>query len=303
VKRAVRAWVVCAMLATAPAVVQAVTPGDCQALRKHGHRDEAHACFTTLTEQRDPYLRAEGYWGLAMYQDANNQFRAAVAQAGGNAMYRVRWGRLLHERFNNKDAEDLFKEALAIDPKNAPAYLGLALVSADGFDSKSIEWCAKALELDPQFVEAHELMANLALEDSDTKEALRQANDAIEISADALDAMAIHAAVEILADRSPDMWLDKIRAVNPTYGEGYALVAHHLVINRRYEDAVTYYGKAVEADPQLCAARIRLGINLMRLGQVDEPRRPRRGDREYAEVARQLQEFRHLQGWHHDPEA
>ena len=27
-------------------------------------------------------------------------------------MYRVRWGRLLHERFNNTDAEGLFKEAL-----------------------------------------------------------------------------------------------------------------------------------------------------------------------------------------------
>ena len=54
-------------------------------------------------------------------------------------MYRVRWGRLLHERFNNKDADDLFQEALQSDPKNAQAYLGLALVSADGFDSKAID--------------------------------------------------------------------------------------------------------------------------------------------------------------------
>ena len=67
-------------------------------------------------------------------------FVAAVAQNAANAMYRVRWGRLLHERFNNTDAEDLFKEALQRDPKNAQAYLGLALVSADGFDSKAIEW-------------------------------------------------------------------------------------------------------------------------------------------------------------------
>jgi len=85
--------------------------------------------------------------------------------------------------------------------------------------------------------------------------------------------MAIHAAVELLADRSPDAWLDKIRAVNPTYGEGYALVAHHLVLNRRYDDGVAYYRKAIEADPQLWSARSELGINLMRLGQEDEPRR------------------------------
>ena len=50
------------------------------------------------------------------------------------------------------------------------------------------------------------------------------------LSPDALDAMAIHAAVEILADRSPDAWLEKIQQVNPTYGEGYAIVAHHLVL-------------------------------------------------------------------------
>jgi tetratricopeptide (TPR) repeat protein len=261
------------MLAAAASVVSAASPGDCQEQRKHGRRAEAHACFEALTQERDAYLRAEGYWGLAMYREANDQFRAAVLQADHNAVYRVRWGRLLHERFNNAEAEDLFKEALARDPKNAQAYLGLALVSADGFDSQAVDWGKKALELDPKLVEAHELMANLALEDSDTKEALRQADEAIELPGDALNAMAIHAAVEILADRSPDAWLNKIRAVNPTYGEGYALVAHHLVLNRRYEEGVAYYRKAIEADSQLCSARSELGINLMRLGQEEEPRR------------------------------
>ena len=85
--------------------------------------------------------------------------------------------------------------------------------------------------------------------------------------------MAIHAAAEVLADRSPDAWFDKIRRVNPTYGEAYALVAHHLVLNRRYEDGIAYYRKAVELDPELWSARSELGINLMRLGQEDEPRR------------------------------
>ena len=58
----------------------------------------------------------------------------------------------------------------------------------------------------------------------------------------------------------------------PSYGEGYAIVAHHLVLNRRYEDGIAYYRKAIEADPQLWSARSQLGINLMRLGQEDEPR-------------------------------
>jgi cellulose synthase operon protein C len=265
--------VVCAVCLAGASLCWGAAPQDCLTLRKHGRRDDAQKCFQSLTTAHDPYLKAEGFWGLEMYQDANEQFRVAVSQSPANAMYRVRWGRLMHERFNNTDAADLFNEALQKDPKNAQAYYGLALVSADGFDSKAIEYTTKAMELDPKMAEPHELMANLLLEDSDTGKAFAEADEALKLSSEALDAMAIHAAIEALADRSPDTWLEKIRQINPTYGEGYALVAHHLVMNRRYEDGITYYRKAVEVDPQLWAARSQLGINLMRLGQEDEPRK------------------------------
>jgi cellulose synthase operon protein C len=272
VRCTLQAGILIAVALLASNIAAAATPDDCHALRKHGHENEAQACYESLSHSRDAYLRAEGDWGLEQYQDANNEFRAAVAQSPKNALDRVRWGLLLHERFNNTDAEGLFNEALQIDPKNAQAYLGLALVSADGFDNKAIVWTAEALELDPKLVAAHELMAQLALEDSDTKEAIKQADQAIQLAPDALDAMAIHAAVEILADRSPDEWLDKIHQVNPHYGQAYALIAHQLVLNYRYEDAITYYRKAIEANPQLWSARSQLGINLMRMGQEDEPR-------------------------------
>src|SRR5579862_2510374 len=262
--------VLAATLAFAAGLCRGATPDDCHLLQKHGHKDEANRCYQALTQTRDPYLRAEGFWGLRQYQDANNEFRAAVAAQDGNAMYRVRWGRLLHERFNNSDADDLFQEALERDPRNAEAYLGMAIVSADGFDSKAVDYATRAIVLDPKLVEAHELLANLALEDSRTDPAIEQADLAIKLSPDALDAMAIRAAVELLADRSPDAWFAKIRQVNPTYGEGYAIVAHHLMINRRYEDSIAYYRKAIEADPQLDSARSQLGINLMRLAQDGE---------------------------------
>jgi cellulose synthase operon protein C len=243
----------------------------CRALRNHGQRPEASVCFETLSRSGDAYQRAEGFWGLEQYDQANEAFRLAIAQPGSKAIYRVRWGLLLHERFNNKEADDLFTEALKQDPANAQAYLGLALVSADGFDSKAGEYALKALELDPKLVGAHELIANLQLEDGKIQEALVEADKAIALSNDALQAMAIHAAAEVLADRSPDVWFAKIRAVNPSYGEGYALVGHHLVLHMRYEDGVTYYRKAIEADPKLWSARSQLGINLMRLGQEEEP--------------------------------
>jgi len=248
-------------------------PDHCRSLARHGRSKEADGCYAALLREASPYLRAEGYWGLRRYDEANREFRAAVAQADGNALYRVRWGMLLHERFNDSDAQDLFKEALSRDPREARACLGLALVSADGFDSDALEWVDRALKIDPRLAEAHELAANLALEDADPAQAAAQADAALALAADSLDAMAIHAAIELLADRMPDDWLARMLAVNPVYGEGYALIAHHLVLNRRYRDGVDYYRKAIAADPRLWSAHSELGVNLMRLAADEEARR------------------------------
>lgn len=264
---------VCAVCLGSAGLAHGATPDECHALRKHGQRAEAQKCYESLTTGRDAFTRAEGFWGLEQYQEANNQFRMAADQSPSNAMIRVRWGRLMHERFNNTEADNLFGEALQRDSKNAQAYYGLALVSADGFDSKAIEYTGKAIELDPKLYEAHELMAELLLEDNDQEKAFKEADAALAISPEALDALAIHAAIELLNDRSPGAWLGKIQAINPVYGEGYKLIADELVLNRRYEDGIAYYRKAIEANPQLWSARAQLGINLMRLGQEDEPRK------------------------------
>jgi cellulose synthase operon protein C len=247
------------------------SPDACHALSKHGQQTEAKACYEALVRSNSAYLRAEGYWGLEQYDQANEEFRIATAAADSEALYKVRWGMLLHQRFNNTDAVGLFQEALNKDPKNAQAYLGLAIVSADGFDGKAPDYASRALVLDPKLVEAHEFAANLALENADTEHATAQADEALALSSDALDAMAIHAAIELLADRSPDVWLEKIRKVNPGDGEAYARVGHYLELNYRFEDAIVYYRKAIEADPRYWPARSQLGVGLMRLGQEDEP--------------------------------
>ena len=79
----------------------------------------------------------------------------------------------------------------------------------------------------------------------------------------------------MLADRSPGAWFEKIRHVNPSYGRAPALVAHHLVLNYRYDDAVTYYRESggARAGGSWSRALRSSGITLMRLGQEQEARR------------------------------
>jgi len=261
-----------ALLLMGQLAARASVPGECWTERKHGHETRAEACFTALTRSSDAYLRAEGFWGLEQWSRANEQFRLATQPADSQAFYKVRWGLLLHERFNNADAAGLLREALQKDPSNAEAYIGLARVSADSFDGQATAYLRKAFALDDGRADAHELMAQLALENDDRDAASAEADKALALQADALDAMATHAAIELLSDRAPDAWFARITAINPHYGEGYALVAHQLELHYRYEDAVTYYRKAIEAAPRLWPAHSALGIELMRLGKEDEPR-------------------------------
>ncbi len=260
-------------------IAATATPDGCRTLRLHGKKAEATECFETLARSGDAYQMAEGYWGLQNYENAKKEFEVAIAQPKAPALWKARYGMLFHERFNNPEAANLFNEALAQDPSNAQAYLGLATLSADGFDEKAEEYVAKAVALDPKLVEAHELAANLLLEDAKPEEAVKEANAAIALSpyqggSDALDAMATLAAADLLVDKNADAeaWMAKIKMVNLGYGMGYVSVARHLVLNRRYPEGVAYYRKAIEADPTLWVAHSELGINLMRLGEEDEPR-------------------------------
>ncbi|MDZ4799142.1 MAG: tetratricopeptide repeat protein [Bryobacteraceae bacterium] len=270
VTRGGRAW-----LFAGPVASQASTPtpgADCRALKHRGKNAEAHTCFMKLTVAKDQWSRAEGFWGIGAFKEANDSYKAAVAAQPKNPDVRVRWGRLFLERFNRADAKQLFMEAIKLKPEHGGAYLGAALVGAEGYSSTAVKDAEMALKCDPTLVEAQELLARLALEDNDSKKAIEEADKAIKMSVEAFDAYAIKAAVEMLDDKPADQWFAKITSVNPTYGPGYALAGRIMVLNRRYHEGIAMYRKALEADANYQPARAELGVNLMRMGFEKEAR-------------------------------
>src|ERR1041385_7607484 len=216
--------------------------------------------------------QAESAWKAHRYDEANGIFRALIARQPDNPDYKVRWGRLLLERFNKKDSGELFSEALEIKKDYAPAILGLALVAAEDFENQAVKLANKALETDPKLVEARELLSRLALEDNNEKLAIEEADKAIGMSPKALDAMAIHASIDWLHDKPDTPWIHKILEQDAHYGKAYETAAHFQVLNRRYEEGIALYRKAIEIDPNLWSAHSQLGINLMRLGRDEEAR-------------------------------
>jgi len=258
---------------TAPAqpAINSADVERCALLRHHGDPD-ARACYQRLAGSSDLGIRAEGLWGAGDFKTANDVFRAAVKLHDKDPNLRVRWGRMYLEHWQPADAEDLFKEALEIDAVNPPALLGLALVASEGFESKAIELAKKALEGDPKLFEARELIARVELEDNKPDKAAEDAEKALAISPEALDALSILATIDWMNDKPTSPWMDRISKINPVYGKAYETAGHFFVINRRYEEGIRYYRKAIELEPSLSSARSQLGINLMRLGQEDEAR-------------------------------
>lgn len=257
---------ICAFVSVAAAQTE------CWKQRRLGKQAEAQSCFEKLTRSANPALRAEGLWGLGDFDGANETFKRALAAQPKSVDIRVRWGRFFVERYNPDDASKLFMEALEIDPNSAQAHLGIALIAAESFDQKAVASATKALELDPRLVEAQELLARLALEDNDPKKAIEEADKAMKLAPDALDAMAVRAAADLLDNKGASPWFDRVLAVNPVYGKAYALAAHLLVLSRRYEEGIELYRKALELDPSLHYAQSQLGIQLMRLGLEKEAR-------------------------------
>src|SRR5262249_53894525 len=68
-------------------------------------------------------------------------------------------------------------------------------------------------------------------------------------------------------------WIPKILAENPRYGELFGELGDFAVIKRQYGQAVDFYRKAIDKNPELDDVRSNLGINVFRLGEEAEARK------------------------------
>lgn len=258
------------LLALGLLVMSAAWAQDCRSLHRRGKLAEARACHSRMAQSGNALQQAEAFWYLNDAESANNFFRAAVKAQPKNPEPRVRWGRFYLERNKREDAAALFEEALAVQADYPPALIGMALVAAGSFDAKSVEFAEQALKKDPKAYEAHEVLARFAIEDGNPAEAGVQADKALAISPEALDALMIRATIDWMEGKPGTEWIDRLNKVNPAHAEGYALAARIFVINRRYEEGIKLYRKAMALNAEYLPARSELGVNLMRLGEEDE---------------------------------
>ncbi len=234
--RSVSRECVCATCILLVLPLAAQTLDECRGLRHHGKLAEAQTCYAKLATASNPICAPKDFGASNATTKPTTQFREVIKQNPKNADYRVRWGLLFFERFNNDEAQGLFEEALKIDRRRTrKPTSALREVEAEGFSQDAVKAAQKAADLDPKLYEAHEQLAFLALEDNDEDTAAKQADLALGISGEALDAMAIHLSIDFLHDKNDTPWAGRILKVNPAYGEAYSTAGHFYVINRRYD--------------------------------------------------------------------
>jgi len=207
--------------------------------------------------------RAEDLWKDGRYKEANDAFIALETARPKDPDVKVAFGRLMLDYDQLTDATDLFNKALELKKDDAPAYLGLALAAAEDYGAGAAELARKALSADPKLADAQSLLARLALEDNDSAKAAEEANKALKLDSNSVEAKAVLAALDFFAGKKETAW-------DPQDARGYAEIGHFFVLNRRYEEGIAYYRKAIALDPKLYPARSQLGINLMRMGREDE---------------------------------
>ena len=219
--------------------------------------------------------RAVSYLGRnepALYHDALKAFDEASSIDPGWAEPLVRLGALFLSKYDSQSAQTEFNKVLAINPRHPAALLGLAqALEFDGAPGAS-NVLNRLLEVNPNHVEARALLARQHLTREGHSEARAEAEKALAVNPNALPALTALAGSYMLAGDAAEFREIRSRAlaINPRYAALDATLAELSVRTRRYAQAVIRANAAIALDSASWEAWGLLGLNELRLGNIEE---------------------------------
>jgi tetratricopeptide (TPR) repeat protein len=174
--------------------------------------------------------------------EALDQFRRVLkAQPSDDATWKELWN-LYAAKGKYDDARKLYRSLLDADPKNAYAQYQLAFVSfTEKNYAKAIEGFQKALELNPKFDEVERLLGECYLAQGNTSEASKHFLATIQLNPD-----------------------------NKAAYDGLAGVAQELSKQKKYDEAVDVFTKALAAKPGDALLQANLALAYKDMGRIDE---------------------------------
>lgn len=180
-----------------------------------------------------------------------------------------------NSRADIEESIGYFERAIKMDPTFAPAYVGLATASGElgtvfigappgQTRPEVISAARKALELDPDQVEAHALLANVYQEQWHWAEAEAEYRRALELNPNDAAAHALLALWLVCQGRTDEAvaWAKRGRELDPLAVSGDN-IGWILFQSHRYEEAIRELRSALAVQPDDAAALLYLGFALV----------------------------------------
>ena len=246
-----------------------------------GQEEAARTLFQSLVRyynsanpQTAPELTlvARAFWHLEKYKDANDLYIAAITADATHIEAHLGGGELFTEKYNYAEAAEFFRDALKINPNSARAHLGVAINKQLEGGPEMLAALTRALEINPNLVEARCLLAKSELEAERYDAAAAEIEKALKVNPNSLDAHSLSAALLYLQDQNYESEVKATLAINPRYGQIFDTLSHFATITRRYAEAAQFSRRAIEIAPRLWRAHLSFGVASLRLGREGEGR-------------------------------
>jgi tetratricopeptide (TPR) repeat protein len=208
----------------------------------------------------------------ALLQDALRAFDEAAALDPLDPDPRIALGDLFRRTYQTPNAYDEYSAVLDRNPRHPDALVGRARAQRFDGNPAALATARAALETNPRHPDALALVAGLTLEAEGTRQARDAAEEALEVDEYNLEALSVLAATYFLEDDLDgfERVVGRVDAFAPRYGGLHATVAELAVSHRKYREAVELGEIALLREPDLHEARGRLGMNLLRLGEIEQ---------------------------------
>lgn len=217
--------------------------------------------------------------GVAMratsaFQDANYALSEAIETDNRYVEAYLRSGELFLLKYNYRDADRMFRKALEVDPNHPEALVGMArtALESDRAYAEAREYLDKALSINPKFVPAMHVQAELELDDEMVDSALERLEEALAINPNDLHSLSLKAAA--LAQQRKEKELKAVEKqvleLNPRYAQLYVTMGDAAQRDHRFEDAIALYEKALKVDKGNSGAFIGLAFSYTRIANDEK---------------------------------
>lgn len=182
---------------------------------------------------------------------------------------------LLLEKHRADEARDDFKLILAQNEKTPDAAVGLGRIALESWDFDKAELYSKtALEVNPNHVGGHLLLADTRMTERRFAAAAGAAREALKTNPNSIEALSVLAAAQVRRGESAEAAKtgDRVRAINPRPAPFHHVLGMWLDAGRQFDEAEGHFKKAIEFAPAWPEPRAELGLLYMERGEEKDAR-------------------------------